>query len=254
MTNACDRNRTGYLLAAALLLCAGCGGASAQTNAPAGAVPVASAATKAAEGTLVDQVVAIVNGDLILESDVQEERRFAAFQPFSTPQDTFTRQKAIDRLTDRALILQQAKLQPDDAVTDAEVQAELMSLRKEIPACKQYHCETDAGWSKFVQAQGFTLAEVNDLWKQRMQVLKFIELRFRMGIRILPQDIKDYYTKTLLPEYAKQHATAPKLDVVSDRIQEILLSQQVSNLLGDWLTSLKAEGTVRIIPAGEVAP
>ena len=31
----------------------------------------------------IDRVVAIVNGDLILESDVDEERRFAAFQPYS---------------------------------------------------------------------------------------------------------------------------------------------------------------------------
>ena len=38
-----------------------------------------------AEVTL-DRVVAIVNGDLILESDVDAEQRFAAFQPFSEAQ------------------------------------------------------------------------------------------------------------------------------------------------------------------------
>ena len=43
----------------------------------------------ASEGVLVDQVIGIVNGDLILESDVDEEKRFEAFEPFSTPGPDF---------------------------------------------------------------------------------------------------------------------------------------------------------------------
>ena len=44
-----------------------------------------------------------------------------------------------------------------------------------------------------------------------MEVLAYIENRFRMGIRISPEEIKTYYEKSLLPEYAKRKATAPKL-------------------------------------------
>ena len=207
-----------------------------------------------APGVLVDQVIAVVNGDLVLESDVEEERRFAAFQPIGQPEGSFSRKDAVDRLIDRALILQQAKLQPEQAVTQAEVDTELAQLRKDIPACKRFQCETDAGWAKFVQAQGFTIPELNERWKERMQILKFVELRFRMGIRIEPAAIKAYYEKTLLPEYAKQNATAPPLDSISDRIQEVLLQQQVTKLLDDWLESLKAQGTVRMMRPGEVKP
>jgi len=41
---------------------------------------------------------------------------------------------------------------------------------------------------------------------------------------------------------------------VSDRIQEVLLQQRVNKLLDDWLTSLRAEGSVRILRPGEEAP
>ena len=41
---------------------------------------------------------------------------------------------------------------------------------------------------------------------------------------------------------------------ISDRIQEILLQQQVGKLLQDWLKSLRAQGTVQIMKPGEVAP
>ena len=219
----------------------------------AASTPQAAPPVVAQQGVVLDQVVGVVNGDLILESDVDEERRFAAFQPFRD-QRQFSRDRAIARLVDRTLILQQERLQPQTPITDAEVENQLSALRKQIPACKQYHCETDAGWQKFVEDQGFSLQELKERWKDRMEVLRFIEMRFKMGIRITPEEIKTYYDKTLLPEYAKQKATAPNLDTISDRIQEILLQQQVSALLGDWLKSLKAQGSVRMAKAGEVEP
>ncbi len=75
-----------------------------------------------------------------------------------------------------------------------------------------------------------------------------------MGIRISPEEIKTYYEKTMLPEYARQKAKAPPLDAISERIQEVLLQQQVSSLLNDWLQSLKAQGSVRMMKPGEVQP
>jgi hypothetical protein len=207
---------------------------------------------RAAGGVVADQVIGVVNGDLILESDVTEERRFEAFEPFTSP-GAFSRERAISRLIDRTLILQQAKLQPEQVVTTAEAEAQLQMLRKDLPACKNV-CESDAGWDKFVTDHGFTMPELVQRWQQRMEILKFIEMRFRSGIEITPAQIKEYYDKNMLPEYAKVHAMPPKLAVISDRIQEVLLEQQVSSLLTDWLKSLKAEGSVRIMRPGEVEP
>jgi hypothetical protein len=201
----------------------------------------------------IDRVVAIVNGDLILESDVDEERRFAAFQPYSNPMGSFSRAQAIDRLIDRMLILQQASEQPRKPITDAEVAANLHDLRKDVLACKQYKCDTEVGWHNFVVANGFTEAELTAHWRERMETLQFIEQRFRMGIRISDKEVQDYYTKTLLPQYASRNATAPKLDTISDRIREILLQQQVSGLLDDWLKTLRASGSVRMVRASEAS-
>ena len=206
------------------------------------------------QGTVIDQVVAVVNGDLVLESDVDEERRFQAFQPFRDQTQAYSREKTVERLVDRTLILQQEKLQYQVPVTDADVMAQLATLRRDIPACREYRCETDAGWEKFVTDQGFTMPELLARWRDRMEVLRFIEQRFKMGIRISPAEIKAYYDKTLLPEYARRKATPPKLNVISDRIQEILLQQQVGALIEDWLKSLKAQGSVRVTGPGEVAP
>jgi hypothetical protein len=203
---------------------------------------------------LVDQAVAVVNGDLILESDIDEERRWEAFQPVREVGETFSRQTTVDRLIDRQLILQQAKQQPENQVTLDTARAALEKLRKDIPACKQFHCETDAGWQKFVEAQGFTVPEVEQRERTQLEILHYIEIRFRAGIHITPEQIKDYYDHTLVPKETRLKATAPPLDTISDQIEQILMEEQVSNLLGDWLKSLKAQGTVRMMKPEEGMP
>ena len=64
---------------------------------------------------VLDRLVAVVNGDVILESDVDEERRFEEVQPYRTVA-TYTRERIIERLIDRALVLQQAAAMTDDAI------------------------------------------------------------------------------------------------------------------------------------------
>jgi hypothetical protein len=200
-----------------------------------------------------DRVIAIVNGNLVLESDLEAEERFAAFQPLREPQPV-AQDKLIERLIDRALILQQMALQPEPPITDAEADAELATLRKSIPKCAAYHCETAAGWEKFVADQGFTMEELRERWRLRMGVLRFIEERFRMGIRIEQPEIDAYYKTTLIPAYEKEKAPPPPEATIADKIQEILLQQRVDKLLDDWLTALRAQGSVRILKPGEEAP
>ena len=204
----------------------------------------------ATRGTVLDRIVAIVNGDVVLESDVEQERRFTAFQPITDPSGSFSRQQAIERLINRRLILQQSKLQPQQPITEDDITKQITELRHDIPACRAAHCETEAGWDHYLAEHNVTINELRTHWRDRMESLQFIELRFRMGIRIPESEIKAYYEKTMLPEYARQKVAPPKLDVLSDRIQGVLLEQQVSGLLSDWLKSLRAQGTVQIVADG----
>jgi len=205
------------------------------------------------ERVALDRVMAVVNGDLILESDLDQEARMAAFQPLGD-REAATREQLIERLIDRDLILQQMRLQPQPPITDAQVNEELAVLRKSIPECAADSCETDAGWEKFVAAHGFTLEELRERWRLRMEVLRFVEARFRMGIRISQAEMDTYYTATLIPAYAAEKMTPPVEAAIADKIQEILLQQQVDKLLDDWLTSLRAQGSVRIVKPGEELP
>jgi peptidyl-prolyl cis-trans isomerase SurA len=211
------------------------------------------AASAPSAAVVLDRVVAVVNGDVILESDIDEERRFEEIQPFRSVQDS-TRAKIIERLVDRELILQQAALLPEDQVSDKALDEQIARMRTDIPACKQqYRCDTDEGWAKFLGDHGFTVEEFRSRWRQRMELLKFIQVRFSNGISVSDDEIKTYYEKTMLPEYARRKVTPPPLDTIKQRIEEVLVQQQVSALLEDWLKSLRAQGSVQFMTQGEVA-
>lgn len=218
------------------------------------AVPAMPSMMPATPGTPLDRVVAIVNGDVILDSDVNEELRFEAFDPYRNRLEGSSRDKTIERLINRALILQQLNLQPEDAPSDADVNKQINQLRKNIPACQAYHCQTKQGWDRFLADHGFNEASFFARWKERMTVLNFIEERFQTGIDITKSQMKDYYDKVLLPEYERQHAPAPKMAAISSEIHEILVQQQISSLLQDWLQSLRAQGSVVVLHPGEEAP
>jgi peptidyl-prolyl cis-trans isomerase SurA len=226
----------------------------AQTHSPATKVVLPKLPSMPpAQGGEVDRVVAIVNGELILDSDVDRERRFAALLPYGEATGPYNREAAIERLINRDLILQQVELQPGDVITQQAAAKDLDTLRKSIPACGEHHCETQEGWDRFLATEGFTEESLTSLWRERMEVLAFIELRFRMGIKITPVEITEYYKKTLLPQYAAQHAKAPPESAISNRIQEVLLQERVSKLLDDWLNSLRVQGNVVVLHPGDQA-
>jgi peptidyl-prolyl cis-trans isomerase SurA len=197
---------------------------------------------------LLDRVVAVINGDVILESDVLEEEQFVQLQPYHSPGDGTLKEQALQHLVNRTLILQQIKEQQNPLqVTPAELTAQLNDLRKHLPACANGKCESEAGWTSLLAAHGFTQAQFDHRWQQRVLVLKFIEQRFRSGIRISKPEILTYYNTYFVPQFQKRKLTAPPLASVSARIDEILLQQHVNGLLSEWLDTLKQEGSVAIL-------
>ena len=196
---------------------------------------------------VLDRVIAVINHDVLLQSDVDEEMHFATLEPFQH-HDGDTRQNAMRRLIDRDLILQQMNEQQIKSdISDADLRKSLDEVRANLPQCAKYDCKTAAGWKAFLAANDLTDQEVTEHWKQRMAILHFIDVRFRTGIRIPQASIADYYAKSVVPEFARQHQVPPSLKSISGRIQEVLLQQQVNGMMQDWLKSLRDEGSVRIV-------
>lgn len=199
---------------------------------------------------LLDRAVAVINGEMILASDVREEQQFAVFEPYSVPGGEFTPLEAMQHIVNRKLLLDQmADQQLTEGPSDAEVDKQIDELRKHIPACAGQGCETEEGWQRFLAAHDLTDKALHERWKERMQILDFIGERFRTGIHITKPEIESYYKEKLVPVFEARKLKPPPLAQVSDRIEEVLLQQHVNVLLGDYLRSLKDAGSVLILDA-----
>ena len=210
---------------------------SAQAQQPATAAPV-----------VLDRVVAVVNQHAILASELDDEIRLSVLDPSGVGRGQLTRQQALEQIVSRTLIEQQIPQEDMQAIEPSpeEVDARLDELRKQLPACVHQKCASDAGWKAFLTAHGLTPDRVGTYLRYRLEILSFIEQRFRQGIQISPQQIETYYHDTLLPQYTPGEAVPP-LDQVAPRIQEILLQQQVNVLFDNWLTNLRKQGDVEVL-------
>jgi hypothetical protein len=206
------------------------------------------ASQPAASPVILDRVVAVVNNHAILSSDLDDEIRLSVLDPGRGGLGTLTRRVALEQLISRALIQQQIREEDEQAADppQTEVDARLAEIRHEIPACVRENCASDAGWKAFLTAHHLTPERVESYLRYRLEILRFIERRFRQGIHISPQEIETYYHDTLLPQYAPGEAI-PTLDKVSPRIQEILLQQKVNVLFDDWLQNLRKQGDVQVL-------
>ena len=215
----------------------------------------AFAAAHAQKLEVLDRVVAVVNNQAILNSDIENEMRLSVLDPERGPQRTPSARGALQRLISRALIQQQIgqnNLQTPEP-QDAEIDVRLKQLREQLPACVEARCATDPGWTAFLKQNALTNAEVRNYLRLRIELLSFIELRFRQGIQIPREEVEKYYKETLLPQYPTTEKPPP-LDAVAQRIEEILLQQKVNVLFGTWLADLRKQGNVEVLdPALELS-
>jgi hypothetical protein len=195
-----------------------------------------------------------VNKHVILSSDLVDEIRISVLDANSGGQGELTRQRALEQLISRTLIEQQMRQEDMQSIepSQQEVEVRLDQIRRQLPACVHQNCASDAGWKAFLVSHGLTSERVESYLRYRLEILRFIEQRFRQGIQISQQQVETYYHDTLLPQYAPGEPVPP-LPEVAPRIEEILLQQEVNALFDNWLNNLRQQGDVEVLDP-ELAP
>lgn len=218
------------------LLCSG--------SAPGQSAPAPSA-------TVLDRVVAVVNDQAILASEVSEEIRLSVLDSGHDSEQELTPARALDHLISRELIRQQMRQEDvkNAAPTDAEIDARLVEIRRDSPACAHRICDSDEKWIAFLVERDLTPDRVRGYLRGRMEILSFIEQRFRQGIRVSAQEVETYYRETLVPRYAPG-AEIPPLEKVAPRIEQILLERDVNAIFDDWLRNLRRQGEIEVLDPG----
>jgi len=203
------------------------------------------------QAQVVDRMVAVVNKRVILESELDQATR-VEFLMQAKPIESLTyadRTAVMERLIDRSLLDQQivnpAMLDP----TPAELKAKIEEVRQGIPGAVK-----DEDWKSILAGYGLTQQDVEEQLTSQVRILRFIDLRFRGLVRVDKEAIASYYQDRFLPEVRKRNAAEPKLEEVSDKIEQILAEQRIDERLSNWLKTLRAQAHIeRILPAAAMS-
>ncbi len=207
------------------------------------ALVMALVAASAAGAEVIERIVAKVNSHPILSSELDEALRYQCLLD-GKPLDGLSgddRKQALDRLVDRALIEQQMNGATYPRVTPEEVAKRLAEIRAQLP-----DGGSDEAWRAALLRYRLSDEDVAEQLSTQLDVLRFVELKFRPNIQVDRRAIQDYYLQHLIPELHKRGAREVPLNEVSDQIRELLVQQRIDELLSAWLVTLRAQAEVEL--------
>jgi peptidyl-prolyl cis-trans isomerase SurA len=215
---------------------------------------LAFALAQAFAGTVIDRIVATVNGHIILQSEWEDEVHYEAFMAGRRPDQVTTpeRKAALDRLIDQELLREQMTPADSFRASDADVEKRLQEVRSQYgPA------GTDTAWQVGLRQYGLTEAEIKKRIGDQLDLMHFVDTRLRPNVQVDEKSIESYYNQELLPQLRQSGSQSVALATVTPKIKELLTQRKVNELLVSWLRNLRSESNIhsdQSPTAGERSP
>ena len=199
-------------------------------------------ASAAAQSKTIDRVVAAVDGRVITLDQWQQQERFEALMENRKPADVVLGDASLNRLIDNDLIIKNRTSVAFTLATPEEVNQQLIALRKQLDGAS-----TDSGWQRMLAAYQLREDEVKEQITHQLNMLRFLDARFRPGARVTPEQVSAYYRDTFVPQFQKQapDKKPPALVEVTDRITRIITEQLMDQRFQTWLQNLRAQARVQ---------
>lgn len=189
----------------------------------------------------VDATVATVNGEVVLKSDVLWNLaldREVAPAEFWDPkvQDMMLR-----TIVDQRLLLQEAAKLPATQATDEEVSKEIASLASQF---------NDAGDPNRFEARlrlvGLEMPRLARIVRDRLQITKFVDFRFRSFVVVTEPEIKAYFDAEIRPKLGDQTEAALAATLAAQRadIERVLVEEKINNAIDVYLEEARSRAEV----------
>jgi len=195
-------------------------------------------------GQVIDRIVAIVNGHVILQSQLEDGLCFEALssaRPVSSLNDD-DRRAALNRLIDQELVREQTQESDLPQPAPEQVQKRIQEIRAAYP-----EATSDSAWQKTLARYGLDEKQVESRVALQLGLLREVDIRIRPSVQIDNERIEAYYRNVYLPELHKTGAPEVALPEVASRIREILTQAQIDELFNTWLQSLRKDSKVRTL-------
>jgi hypothetical protein len=189
-------------------------------------LPVAALLLVAQE--VVDRVVARIENDVILLSDVRALGHYQQFVDGKSKTDA----QVLDRLIDQWIVRTEADLSHFSHPSDSDVDRGLEHLRKSFDSAGEYEARK--------KQCGLSDAELRGLVASQLYLGNYLDSRFRPAVQIDPKTVEDFYQKSVVPGAKARGQEPPPLDAAREFIQEALVQRGINDQTDRWLIESRA--------------
>ena len=183
---------------------------------------VAAAGILGAQETL-DRIVARVENDIILLSDVRVLRHYQELVD-GKPE---TEEQILDRLIDQWIVRTEADVSHFPPPSDADIDRSLSQLQKSFASIDEYEVRK--------KQSGLNDSEIRRIVGLQLYLSNYLDSRFRPAVQIDSKAIEDFYVNKVLPQAKSRGQEPPSLDAARDSIQEALIQQGINEQADRWL-------------------
>jgi hypothetical protein len=177
---------------------------------------------------VIDRIVARVDTDIILLSDIRALARYQIFVDGRAEPDS----EILDRLIDQWIVRNEAKAALFPQPSDEDVQRSQERLKRSFSSPEEYE--------ERKKLSGLTDEDVDRMLRAQQYLSNYLDSRFRASIQIDEKDIDEFYKTRIIPRAESRGQTPPTLDAARGFIQEALVQRAINTQSERWLKEARA--------------
>jgi peptidyl-prolyl cis-trans isomerase SurA len=182
-----------------------------------------------------DRIVARVETEIILLSDIRQLSRYQVFLDGKAQSDA----DILNRLIDQWIVRNEATVARFPKPSDDDVNRSIERLKRSFASPEEFQVRQ--------KNSGITDEEIRQFVGAQLYLSNYLDSRFRPAIQIDEKAIEEFYKSRVVPRAESRGQTPPTLDTARDFIQEALVQQAINEQADRWLKESRTRVRVEIM-------
>lgn len=181
-----------------------------------------------AKQEVVDRIVARVDNDIILLSDVRALQHYEEFLDGKSKDDSAT----LDLLIDQWVVRSEAEVAGFQQPKEEEIDRGVSRVVKSFASPEEYEARR--------KQTGLSDGDIRKMVASQLYLSNYLDSRFRPSVQIDEKAIDDFYQNSVVPRAKARGQEPPTLDASRDIIREALIESDINNQTDRWLKESRA--------------
>ena len=177
---------------------------------------------------IVDRIVARVENDIILWSDIRSLSRYQRFLDGTSE----TNSQILDRLIDQWIVRTEADVSRFPHPSSSEIDRGLERIQKSLGSAEEFELRK--------KQCGLNDQDIRAMVATQLYLSSYLDSRFRPAVRIEPNAVEDFYRDSVVPRAKARGQEPPSLDTAREFIEEALMQNGINGQADQWLKESRA--------------